>query len=537
VNTVNFKPDVIAMLEIYNHKAVKIDTHVKLKIKFNSREESGAFTVPLSELNSFDWVRYDFRCELPTVNQSKAKLTIANQIRSKLSKVKTEKLYKIDRVGLHLIEDELFFCTGGGVVRPLCIKDESPTIEVGDIPYKLDIDHSITREESIDKMLELVSLAPNVGRVTLSYVLMWFMKKIYEFVWGKAPRSCPFVYGVSGTFKSTFTQFLVQVYNREKGIISPMRLNTSIPCAVRHIYSKNDCVEVLDDLFPADDPKLRKEQEFTLSEITRIIGDGTPPGRLSGNDVFLEPVSVGVIFTGEYLSFGNSISTAARMLAVEMTVPNAVKLREFQNNPLIVSTFYFYFIEFLVNNYQRISEHLKAWCEFYRSIDLGIHLRLQETHGFFSSAYSVFLQFCFESGVISMEEVNDFQQSFEVLLTDLVQEQNKRVCPDKIKTTASTNHFANIRSMYKNGEFNLSPNPKQFTENQDGFIYDDCLCLYGKRFNQIICKNVLGVNSKEVWDSVVAQNALWYSKDGKRSTQINGTKGKRFYKIPLVKLE
>jgi len=113
----------------------------------------------------------------------------------------------------------------------------------------------------------------------------------------------------------------------------------------------------------------------------------------------------GVLFTGEYL-IGNG-SNAARLLPVEMTEPtNLERLRLLtKGKPLLLSTFYFYFIKWYIGNYHVILDFLKTWHATYSGLDMGVHLRLQETHFYLNTAYALFLQYLFDKSFISEEDV------------------------------------------------------------------------------------------------------------------------------------
>ena len=219
---------------------------------------------------------------------------------------------------------------------------------------------------------------------------------------GKEPRVCLFLYGRTGTQKTTIASFLTQIYNRSSGIISPQRLNASIPAAVKIILDACDEVIVLDDLFPADHHSVRSQQEETLIEVTRYIGDGTVPARIKGKEVTKKTPRCGVLFTGEYL-IGTG-SDAARLFPVEMQQPDGTKLQYFQDRPLVISTFYYFYISWFISHYDEITRFLKEWLDYYRTFDLGVHSRLQETHFFLNTAFILLLTYCQERHVLSKED-------------------------------------------------------------------------------------------------------------------------------------
>ena len=130
----------------------------------------------------------------------------------------------------------------------------------------MDIDSNLSEAEAVSQMIDLLSLSPNAGRVILAQKLVYFMRQAYVDA-GKAPCVCVFLFGKTGTQKTTLSSFLTQTYDRSKGIKSPPRLNASIAAAVQLLMKSSDDVVVLDDLFPADSDQIRSQQEELLIEV------------------------------------------------------------------------------------------------------------------------------------------------------------------------------------------------------------------------------------------------------------------------------
>ena len=71
----------------------------------------------------------------------------------------------------------------------------------------------------------------------------------------------------------------------------------------------------------------------------------------------------GVLFTGEYL-IGTG-SDAARLFPVEMQQPDGVKLKYFQDRPLVISTFYYFYISWFVSHYYKEEQGVVKQCCYY----------------------------------------------------------------------------------------------------------------------------------------------------------------------------
>ena len=528
----NFRPEVQALVNVYASGDAAPETKVELRLHFGDDKDSELFTVPLSQLEKFDWLAQDIRCRLnPKVAKSKAYRYIANEVRKVLHNMTPLKQYRLDRLGCHIIEGVPVFNTGGGLICPPSFEEKKLDVKLAPMSFSIDIDETLSEEEAVVGMLELVSLSPNAGMIILAHSLLYIMRSVYAEVW-KSPCCCVFLYGKTGTKKTTLSAFLTQMYNRGRGIASPPRLNASISSAVAIIYEKNDCVVVLDDLYPAGSKETRQTQEKTLLEITRIIADGIEPARMRGHKVAKAPTTCGTLFTGEYL-IGTG-SDAARLLPVEMTAPDGKRLKEFQDQPLLVSTFYNGFITWFISNYYGIRDWLKEYCNLYNEANSGvnIHDRLKETYFFLSTAYAMLLQYCFEKGLLQEENTSILHLSFSTLLSDLIRAQEKRVVQGTVSEAERIDFLARISLKYKNGEIILAENPGQFKEREyDGVIHNRELCLRSDTLRRIFP----GIGPEDVAKGLLTQGAL---RPGTKDLQIQiyAAGGKRFYAIPLNKL-
>jgi hypothetical protein len=289
----------------------------------------------------------------------------------------------------------------------------------------------------------------------------------------------------------------------------------------------------LDDLFPSGTDQLKGHHEETMIEITRIIGDGTPPARMQGSKLRnTQPPRQGAVYPGEYLI--GSGSTAARILPVTHQQPDSGRLKHFQDNPLIVSTFYRNFLEWYIPKYNEIRDYLKEWANIYfNEVRMGIHDRLQETHYYFNTSYSILLQYCFEKGFISEQDVERLHRSFVRMLTGLVMAQNELTKPTTTYKTSNIDYLAHIRTLFNGDELFIADNPEVFIDQvHDGVLHNGCLYLRNKQLG----KHFQVADLNDVVASLKAQGALKFSKGG-RTSQIYALEDMRFYAIPLEKLQ
>ena len=525
----NFCPVICNKVEVICND--NIETSVKLIIRFTDGSQSGVHMVQLAELEVIDWFALEQRCMINPDFKS-AKAYLAYLIRAALPTAQTVKHHLIKRFGTHIIAEVPVFYTGNDLIMSPAIENK-PDIVMTPLPYKMDFDtERYSERDSIIGMTKVLSLAPDAGRVLHAHILSGFMRSMFIDTRIK-PCAVLEVIGPTGLKKTTYTSFLTQIYDREGDIKPLTRLNASVPAIADLLYKYEDCTVVLDDMHPADSRKIERQNEETFEEIVRIVGDDTGRGRMAGGKFIEKQPRCNVITTGEYL-FGKG-STAARCLVVPFLkeIDNK-KLFECQQEPLIVSTFYYYYISWYITNYNEIRDSLTELIADFREVDLGVHPRLAVTQFCLFSAYLLFLRYCTEKGVLTIETARAERQTFWDLLTNLVKAQNKRTLPSiagKESKPENVDYFQLIRMWYKEESFDLAKNADRL-KGHDGIIHKDLLCLRSEKLIQKIQKVSPTTTLNDVRRALMAKGVLKLDGEGK-GVQIGK---KRFYAIPLKKL-
>lgn len=500
---------------------------VRMNFLFEDRTEGGTYMVPLSELERTDWFNLDSRC-LVDPDCSRAGKYLAHIIKAALPAVPAIKEIHINRLGNHIIDGIPLFCTGDRLYWPP--GKEVTNVILDSMPYKL-IKGGYSEAEAVAKMMKVVNLTPDAGRMIFAHSLLYFQRSAFIGA-GVTPCCVVFLVGKTGTQKTTYATFLNQIYNRHKGIERPPRFNSSPRSFEDILGEKSDCVVVLDDLFPADSRQTKRIQEKTLIDIVRIIGDDSGRARMDGKQVIKRSPSSGGLITGEYL-IGTG-SDAARLLPVTFTSPiDTLRLQECQNEPLVVSTFFHYYISWYIERYHEIQALLKKWLLESRQIALGVHDRLAETQFCIDSAYRLFLLYCTEKGFTSQENAQKEHRSFHTLLTNLVREQQKRVEQGQDNETDQIDYLTLISTWYRTKAFDLAKNANRLGNHHDGLVHKKLLCLRTKKLMQKINEVAPSVTLTDVRQVLVSKDALKLDAEGK-GVKINQL---RFYGIYLDKLK
>jgi hypothetical protein len=459
---------------------------------------------------------------------------LADIIRGNLPIEKVSKVCLINRTGTHFIGSEPLFCTGDGIILSPNV-DKTVEVKIESVADKLVVDPNLSERQAAVGMMKIVNLTPEAGRIIFAHCLLNVMRAVYSEA-DKPPSCIIYLVGKTGIKKTTFAAFQTQLYDRDKGIVEPIRLNASISAAEAILNSNYDCVVVLDDLFPAKSSEIKRNQEQTLIELVRIIGDNVGRARISGKKVITKDPQCGAIVTGEYL-IGTG-SDAARLLPVTFTTPiDNTRLSECQAELLVLSTFYGFFLKWYIENYHGIREWLTKQLLESRRTHLGVHDRLQETYFHLGSAYKIFLLYCLDRGFVSEVNAKEQYRSFQALLVYLVKKQDVRVNMGVNNETKNVDYLSLIKTLCNGNVFLLADDVKRLRERHHGFIGKNHLYLRGHKLMEEILKYVPTANYKAVSDYLLSQDALTVGND-KRVVQIKSPLGNtRFYAIRLKKLK
>lgn len=521
----NFVIHVISVDYIYMDASHEPVLEVRLCLHFRNGNAK-VLSIPVKRIDDMNWEELDIQCCYePNVPRKKVERYLSYAVRQALSSAPCRQVYRFNHTGMCTIERKPVFCTGIDVIHNQSF-DSEIMFEFNPMRQKLDVDGKLSEEEAAAEFFRLLTLSPNPARIISAYKLGFFMGPAYERI-GKVPKGCVFLYGQSGTQKTTYSSFLVQTYDRSRGIKSPSRLNASIPAAVNMLLDNPNDVVVMDDLFPADSNKRKSQQEEILIEITRYVADGTVPAKMKGKEVSQEYPKCGVIFTGEYL-IGRG-SDAARLLPVEMTKPDTKELRYFQEHPLIVSTFYRNYITWFIYNYDEICNILEQLQETYENNAPYVHDRLREMYFFLGSSYFLFVQYLFEKKLLLESDARKLYQSFDELIVMLIKQQNERVIGKRSENLENEDYLQQIRMLYNTGQMSIASAAETFDkELHDGLLHRNRLYLRGDRLSVYFPESTI----EEIADSLEAQGALEAGKKS-RTKQINRLNGMRFYVILL----
>lgn len=527
----NFYPKVVGKIDV--KCAGSTETRVRVKLCFHN-SESNEVVISGQNIGKTDWDALDIRCIL-NPEYRRAKEYLWNIVRLELALVPQETIYHVTGLGIQNIDDVIVFLAGDHLIVPTADSGVKSKIELAESLFRLDIDLSLTPKETFEGMWEIIGLSYEIGRVLVAHVISGFVKKAFTNV-GFNPCTVLMIKGKSGLLKSTFVPFLTQLYNRADRIKAETRFNSTIRFIEDILCEYKECTVVVDDLHTAESSGIKKRNGDTAEEIIRRISDDTGRGRKEGNVSMQKHFEGNVVFIGEYL-IGRE-STIPRTLVVDLTTPPDGKIFDiyYRHKPLLASTFYYYFLQWYVDNFNGICEAIDDMLSKFRqgNTDVEIHGRLRDTLFYLRTSYMLFLQFCCDSNFISEDQTEREFKDFNDQLSELIQKQQARFESDK--GINDIDYLKIIRKLYKSKCFYLAKDAAHFdSQKHDGLIYEsyDCLCLRGKCLDRIIEKYFPRVSRRELIRALKDMGALKLVKK-KGTVQI---RGKRFYGIRLSVLE
>lgn len=284
---------------------------------------------------------------------------------------------------------------------------------------------------------------------------------------------------------------------------TPPRLNASTSAAAKILCNARDEVVVLDDLFPHADSDLRKQQEKTFLEVLRYVGDGTVPARSRGS--------------------------------IEMKQPDLQLLKQYQERPLMLSTFYQFFIQWILENYDDVVEFLRDHYNFYSAeVTSGVHTRLKEMLFFLHSAHQVFLAYCLAKSYLLADDIVEADRYFCNLLTQIIDQQDQLVRQNACgKLKSETNYTMHFRQLCQNRAFHIADCLEDFNESKhDGLLYKGKLCLRGKCLKRLYPNGSLQAAINQ-W----RRDGILEAGGQNPTKQIFSLGGKRFFFFLLEHLE
>ena len=394
--------NILAEKIIIQDNGLFTEKHCIFKCILASNSESKTVKIKYNELNSDKWILSVLGVKYCLFPISKAYEYLKVYIAQQFENISAETEYI--HVGWRVINNRFVYLHGGGIIG-----DYNPNI-TGDKEKVIIRDRGINKENALMDSINMIYISNDMLKTVplLIYSHLAVMREVYVQA-GFEPHFIMWVYGLTGSMKTSVSKIFFNLFNRDKDYISATFKDTKTAVEIKTSEYK-DSVLLLDDYHPTTLSTEKKAMESLASHILRIYGDGISKSRSNknlGKAQEYPPRGLCVI-TGEDIIGGES--SVARFIGIEVCPGDYQTniLAYYQNNPLLYSTHMYYFIEWVSKNFNRITQIIKGNFLSYRDSMLNYfrHKRLSDSYAFLCLTYDILFEYC--TSVINIDMRNIF---------------------------------------------------------------------------------------------------------------------------------
>jgi len=279
-------------------------------------------------------------------------------------------------------------------------------------------------KEALRASLTLRGLGPKRIIIPL-YALVWLPPLLEPLRQaGIEPGFVTYIWGTTGSFKST----LIALFLSHYGNFSPKSLPASFrdtPKSIEEMaFQTKDTLLVVDDLYPAKNPREKERLEGVLEYLTRNQGDRQGRGRLTSNISLMvgHPPRGLALCSGETMPLSGS--SLARNLVLHLLKEdiNQEKLTQAQAQKDLLSQAMRGYLEWLAPQIDELPSHFAEDFERLReetrrtSKTRTRHRRLDEMVAHLFIGLNTFIHFAITQGALSQKEAAGFlQEAWETL--------------------------------------------------------------------------------------------------------------------------
>lgn len=248
------------------------------------------------------------------------------------------------------------------------------------------------------------------------------------------PNFSMYLYGSSGTFKSTLAVIALAHFGSFTGVETLSNLDDSVANLEKRLFILKDSLAVVDDFYPSHRKIDAQSMEFKVQRLIRNQANRTARGRMNPDmteKARHEPRGM-LLLTGEECP--GLESTLARIHVVEVTdrAIDKRKLTDLQHNLPLLSMAMSAYIAWLKKNLQVIT---KAFPERFadlreRAMGEGLHRKLPEQTAFLRFALELIASFMTDQKVMTDSEASALVDEGWSVFKDLADKQQQRIKND-----------------------------------------------------------------------------------------------------------
>jgi hypothetical protein len=322
-------------------------------------------------------------------------------------------------LGWRKLKGSWAFLHAGGAVG-----SEAVEVEISDRLRKYSLpEETGDIKKALEASLSLLELGPP-GIMYPLYALVWLTSLCEPLRQaGIEPSHVTYLWGTTGSFKSTLIALMLSHYGsfEPKGL--PANFRDSPKSIEEMAFQAKDTLLVVDDLYPAKDPRERAKLEGVLEYLTRNQGDRQGRGRLKSTIALMSghPPRGLALCSGETMPLSGS--SLARNLVLHLLKEDIKpeKLTQAQAQKSLLSLAMRGYLEYLAPQLDTLPSQLPEDFEYLREQAKQAanktrtrHRRLDETVAFLFLGFQLFLNYAVAQGALTQEKaVKLLQEAWE----------------------------------------------------------------------------------------------------------------------------
>lgn len=273
----------------------------------------------------------------------------------------------------------------------------------GDKNKIIEVDYNLSRLEALNRTLNMLEIAEYQKTVPMFlYTHLGVLKEIFKEAEAN-PEFSLWLEGLTGSRKTSVAKVFFNIYNRSNDYI-PATFKDTLASLEEKSFQYKDSLLIVDDFFHSTSKNEWNYTQQTASEILRRFGDNFSKSRLDRNMNRGKqyPPRGMLVITGEVTIKGESTVSRYVTIGIEKNDINLEVLKYHQENPKLLSTNLYYFIQWVSNNSNKIIKYIKDNFRNLRNENQGKyrHGRLIETYTIYQLICNIFLNYCLEVGII-----------------------------------------------------------------------------------------------------------------------------------------
>lgn len=490
-------------------------------VRYYTDKFIGCDEISSEHLEKYDYSAYSPELLLSPVVKSAAK-EVAYYIYSEAKKAPTESIIRFERLGWHRKADgTYYYCAGDTVISA----DMSTDIAIAPAlsnKFRLEIDDSLEEATAADRALCHASIDGEYSSVIFATGILGLIRQLILDADIKPP-SIIYLVGNSQSRKTSLSKLCCLMYNRS-------RLQSDSNTGISRISSSEaktealtdeykDAAYIVDDLYATPDSKVKRENERRLRNVIRNYADNSPRQTMHGG----YQNSAQILVTGEYLL--NTKTDVGRCFVIKVNRQiNSAALAKYQNQPLVLSTAYFYFIKWLCTHYDETVEKLRqGFAQMRRETyahKIGYE-RLYEQAFLLDFAFGLFCDYAVKAGGIEQSVCEKAKRTFGEITTSAVEFQGEIMKNLERKETTQINYSKELVQLLREEYIILGKKGSRCFRKKN-HIYITCNYLTDVLYE----KHGLRVTSKAVTKYFSDRHIN--EKDGDKNVVKYGEAGKRY---------